>query len=204
VASDTRQPGALESGTRTLSTRDRLIRTTGRLLRRQGYAATGLNQVMAEADAPKGSMYFHFPGGKEELAAAAVDKFAEAITKSLRQGVSDSSSVDAITQFFDDYIAYIERTEFRDGCAVATVALDEAATHPLLRDSADRALRTWVDLLADVFVAEGRVRDDAHRLATLVIATIEGAIVMSKARHSTEPLASSRDALLPLLESPSS
>ena len=66
-------------------TRDRLIRSTSRLLRTQGYAATGLNQVMAEAEAPRGSMYFHFPGGKVELAGAAVDRFAERSTARMRK-----------------------------------------------------------------------------------------------------------------------
>jgi TetR/AcrR family transcriptional regulator, lmrAB and yxaGH operons repressor len=182
-------------------TRERLIRTTGRLLRKRGYAATGLNQIMAEAEAPKGSMYFHFPGGKEELAAAAVDKFAGAIAKQLRAGLERQATVaEAVTGFFDDYVAYMERTEFGDGCAVATVALDEAATHELLGAAADRAFRSWVDLLTDALVAEGHDHDSAHRVASLVIAAIEGAIVMSKGRHSTEPLSSARDALRPLLE----
>jgi TetR/AcrR family transcriptional regulator, lmrAB and yxaGH operons repressor len=185
-------------------TRERLIRTTGRLLRKRGYAATGLNQIMAEADAPKGSMYFHFPGGKEELAAEAVDKFAGAIAKQLRAGLEQRATVaEAVIGFFDDYIAYMERTEFGDGCAVATVALDEASTHELLGAAADRAFRSWVDLLADALVAEGHDHDSAHRVASLVIAAIEGAIVMSKGRHSTEPLSSARDALRPLLEPPS-
>ena len=113
-----------------------MISATGRLLRRQGYAATGLNQVMSEADAPKGSMYFHFPGGKEELAAAAVDRFAERITAKMTDLLARRSVADAIVGFFDSYIEYFERTEYRDGCVVATVALDEAGTHELLADAA--------------------------------------------------------------------
>jgi TetR/AcrR family transcriptional regulator, lmrAB and yxaGH operons repressor len=183
-------------------TRDRLVRTTARLLRQQGYAATGLNQVMTEADAPKGSMYFHFPGGKEELAAAAVDLFAERITANLTDRLARASASDAIVGFFDAYIDHIEATQFRDGCAVATVALDEAATHDLLAEAAGRALRTWVDLLADALMAEGRAPEQAHGLATLVIATIEGAIVMSKGGHTTEPLATCRDTLRGLLALP--
>ena len=180
-------------------TRERLVKTTGRLLRQQGYAATGLNQVMAEAEAPKGSMYFHFPGGKEELAAAAVDRFAELISRQLSAGIARGTAGDAITGFFDAYIEHMEHTDFRDGCAVATVALDEASTHPLLADAAGRAIRAWVGLLADALEAEGRSHDEAHTLATLVIAAIEGAIVMAKAERSTEPFAATRDALRELV-----
>jgi TetR/AcrR family transcriptional repressor of lmrAB and yxaGH operons len=181
-------------------TRERLVSTTSRLLRRQGYAATGLNQVMAEADAPKGSMYFHFPGGKEELAAAAVDRFADSVTRKLHEGLERAPTVaDAVSGFFDAYVTYMDRTEFRDGCAVATVALDEAATHELLGAAAARALTAWVDTVADALVAEGRSPEEAHGLATVVVATIEGTIVMSKGSRSTEPFVAARDTIRRLL-----
>jgi TetR/AcrR family transcriptional repressor of lmrAB and yxaGH operons len=199
VASDTRESSTPARPTRESGTRDRLISATGRLLRCQGYAATGLNQVMAEADAPKGSMYFHFPGGKEELAAAAVDRFANRLTAHMTDLLARRSVANAISGFFDSYIEHSERTEFRDGCVVATVALDEAGTHELLADAASKALHTWVDLLADALEAEGRSADDAHGLATLVIAALEGTIVMAKGQHSVEPFVSVRDTLRVIL-----
>lgn len=176
-------------------TRDRLISATGRLLRRQGYAATGLNEVMAEAGAPKGSMYFHFPGGKEELAAAAVDRFAERTTAKMTDLLARRPVAEAVAGFFDSYIEYFERTDFRDGCVVATVALDEASTHERLAEAANTALTTWVDLLTDALESEGRSRDDAHDLATLVIATLEGAIVMAKGKRSVEPFVAAKRTL---------
>lgn len=184
-------------------TRQRLVRTTGRLLRQQGYAATGLNQVIAVSDAPKGSLYFHFPGGKEELAAAAVEHFAGRITAALDKGLANAPTVgEAVTQFFDDYIDHVERTEFRDGCAVATVALDEAHTHPLLASAATDAFTTWTGRIAEALVAEGRAPDEAAGLATLVIATIEGALVMAKGQQSVEPLVRTRDTLRAVLAPP--
>jgi TetR/AcrR family transcriptional repressor of lmrAB and yxaGH operons len=184
-------------------TRHRLIRTTGRLLRTQGYAGTGLNQIVAEADAPKGSMYFHFPGGKAELAAAAVDRFATVITNRLRDGLERSATVsEAVTEFFDSYIEHLERTSFREGCAVATVALDASGQHEVLAESTSRALHEWVDTLAAALEAEGRDPAEAHGLATLVIATIEGTIVIGKGERSTEPLVVTRDALRAILDAP--
>jgi TetR/AcrR family transcriptional repressor of lmrAB and yxaGH operons len=170
-------------------TRDRLIRTTSRLLRKQGYGATGLNQVMAEAQAPKGSMYFHFPGGKEELAAAAVDYFAERATQRLESGLA----------VFDDYIEHLNRTDFSEGCAVATVALDAASAHEALAVATGRALRGWIDRFAEALEAEGRAPAEAHRLATLIIAAIEGTIVIGKGERSTEPLVAVQAVLRDLL-----
>lgn len=177
-------------------TRNRLIRSTSRLLRTQGYAATGLNQVMAEAQAPKGSMYFHFPGGKEELAAAAVDHFAERSTASLRRFLDDNDTVaDAVVAIFDSYVDHLGRTGYTEGCAVASVALDAAASHAVLAEATGRAVRTWTGTLAAALEAEGRSAEQAHALATLVIAAIEGTLVMAKAQQSTEPIATARDAL---------
>jgi TetR/AcrR family transcriptional regulator, lmrAB and yxaGH operons repressor len=169
-------------------TRDRLVRTTSRLLRKQGYGATGLNQVMAEAQAPKGSMYFHFPGGKEQLAAAAVDHFADRVMRRLDRGFEEADSVaEAVATFFHEYIEHFRRTDFAEGCAVATVALDAAAAHEALADATGRALRGWIDRFAEALEAEGRSPAEAHRLATLIVAVIEGTVVLGKGERSTEP-----------------
>lgn len=184
-------------------TRERLIKTTGRLLRQRGYAATGLNQVMAEADAPKGSMYFHFPGGKEQLAAAAVDRYADRVSAHTRQALDESGSVrEAVIRFMDEYIHRLERTAFSEGCAVATVAVEATGEPTELAEATGRALTTWVGDFAKALEAEGHGADDAHRLATLVIAMIEGSIVMAKGQRSIEPLVACRDAILPLLAPP--
>jgi TetR/AcrR family transcriptional repressor of lmrAB and yxaGH operons len=181
-------------------TRHRLIRTTSRLLRKQGYGATGLNQVMAEAQAPKGSMYFHFPGGKEELAAAAVDYFAERVTQRLENGLAAADTVgEAVATFFDEYIEHLDRTDFSEGCAVATVALDAASAHEALAAATGRALRGWIDRFADALEAEGRSPADAHRLATLIVAAIEGTIVIGKGERLTEPLVAVQAVLRDLL-----
>jgi TetR/AcrR family transcriptional repressor of lmrAB and yxaGH operons len=181
-------------------TRERLVRSTSRLLRRQGYAATGLNQVMAEADAPKGSMYFHFPGGKEQLAAAAVDQFAERATVRMRGYFEDHDTVrDAVVAMFDAYVTSLERTRYTEGCAVATVALDAAASHERLAEATARAFHQWTDLITGALVAEGRDEAEAHGLATLVIAAIEGTVVMAKGERSTEPVATTREVLRTVL-----
>jgi TetR/AcrR family transcriptional regulator, lmrAB and yxaGH operons repressor len=181
-------------------TRDRLVRTTSRLLRKQGYGATGLNQVMAEAQAPKGSMYFHFPGGKEQLAAAAVDHFADRVMRRLERGLEEANSVaEAVAIFFDEYIEHFRRTDFAEGCAVATVALDAAASHEALATASGRALRGWVDRFARALEAEGRPPAEAHGLATLIVAAIEGTVVLGKGERSIEPFVAVRAVLRDLL-----
>jgi TetR/AcrR family transcriptional repressor of lmrAB and yxaGH operons len=184
-------------------TRERLIKTTGRLLRQQGYAATGLNQVMAEAEAPKGSMYFHFPGGKEQLAAAAIDRYGDRVSAYTRRALAESASVrDAVARFMDEYVGRLERTSYGEGCAVGTVAMEHTGDHAELAEATCRALRMWVDDFAGALEAEGREPADAHRLATLVVAMIEGSVVLGKGQRSTEPLIACRDAILPLLAPP--
>jgi TetR/AcrR family transcriptional repressor of lmrAB and yxaGH operons len=181
-------------------TRERLVRATSRLLRTQGYGATGLNQVMAEADAPKGSMYFHFPGGKEELGAAAVDLFAARATARMRRYLAENDSVrDAVVAIFDAYIEHLDRTDYTEGCAVASVALDAAGAHELLADATGRALHEWTAVMTEALQAEGRSPEEAHGLATMILACIEGTVVMAKGERSTEPIAATRDALRTIL-----
>ena len=181
-------------------TRDRLIHTTSRLLRQQGYAATGLNQVMTEAGAPKGSMYFHFPGGKQELAAAAIDRFAERSAAKMAAGLEAADTVsEAVTTFFDSYLDHLEATDFLEGCPVATVSLEAAPEHRVLGEATGRALRSWTELLATALEDEGHPPERAHGLAVLILAALEGTVMMSKGLRSTEPIAAARDTVRSLL-----
>jgi TetR/AcrR family transcriptional regulator, lmrAB and yxaGH operons repressor len=155
---------------------------------------------MAEAQAPKGSMYFHFPGGKEELAAAAVDYFAERVMRRMETGLEEAATVgEAVTGFFDGYIEHFRRTDFAEGCAVATVVLDAASQHEALANATGRALRGWVDRFAEALEAEGRSPAEAHALATVIVAAIEGTVVLGKGERSTEPFIAVQAVLQDLL-----
>jgi TetR/AcrR family transcriptional regulator, lmrAB and yxaGH operons repressor len=185
-------------------TRDRLIRATSRLLRSQGYAGTGLNQVTATAKAPRGSMYFHFPGGKEQLAAAAIDRFGDRVSERLAERLASSASVrDAVVGYFDDLAEMLGRTKFQEGCAVGTVSLEAAPRHQTLGDATARALQAWTQLIADALESEGHPPAEAHGLATLVVAAMEGAIVLAKGQGSRAPATTIGATLASLLTPPS-
>jgi TetR/AcrR family transcriptional repressor of lmrAB and yxaGH operons len=183
--------------------RDRMIRTTGRLLRKQGYHGTGLNQIVAEADAPKGSMYFHFPGGKVQLAAEAIDAFSDRVLVALKRYVEEGGSqAEGMALYLAAVADRFEAGGYDDGCAVATVAAEAAPTEPLLAEATGRALRGWVDALTTGLESEGHKAEDAHRLASVGISIIEGAIVCARGMQSPEPLRDARLVVLDLLAPP--
>src|SRR5690242_14581980 len=97
-------------------TRDRVLRTAATLFRTQGYHATGLNQVLAEGGAPKGSLYFHFPGGKEQLAVESLQLSAGEFCDQLRH----AGSLDEALELLGEQLV---ASDFRAGCPIATVAL---------------------------------------------------------------------------------
>lgn len=169
--------------------RERMIRATGRLLRQHGFHATGLNQIVAESGAPKGSMYFHFPDGKVQLAAEAVEHFGNRVTEFLAQLLADNPTTgSAIAAYLDAVGGAMERSEFTQGCAIATVALEAAAQEPRLGDVCDDALRTWISMVAACLVDDGLSAAEAEARATLAVAAFEGAFVLTKARRSLDPL----------------
>ena len=104
-------------------TRRRMIVTTSKLLERQGFHGTGLNQILEESKAPKGSMYFHFPGGKNQLAAEAIAAAADHIDRALRTH-EGGSALEAIDGYLTRMAAWLESTEFSGGCPIATTALE--------------------------------------------------------------------------------
>ena len=184
-------------------TRERMIRSTARLIRRQGYYGTGLNDIVAEADAPKGSLYFHFPGGKVQLAAEALDLFGTNVERMLADGIVELGSASAAVAAYLDRVADgFDTRGTGNGCAIAVVAAEAAPSEPALAEATSRALRLWTDGLTRQLVSEGHTEAQAHALATTAIAAIEGAILLGRGTGSSAPVREVRDVVATLLAAP--
>ena len=111
--------------------RRRMVVTTAKLLQRQGYNGTGLNQIVAEAEAPKGSLYFHFPGGKEQLAAEAIAASAAYLDAGLR-ACERASALASLDLYVEEAAKLLERTDYAEGCPIATVILEVGTSSALI------------------------------------------------------------------------
>ena len=168
-------------------TRRRMIVTTSKLLERQGFHGTGLNQILDEANAPKGSMYFHFPGGKNQLAAEAIAAAADFIDRALRKH-EGGTALEAIDGYLAQMGRWLQSTDFSGGCPIATTALEVGATNPELGDACEAAFGRLITRVAGWLEADGFGADLARQRAALVYSAIEGALIFSKARRSIAPL----------------
>jgi TetR/AcrR family transcriptional repressor of lmrAB and yxaGH operons len=172
-----------------LSTRDQIIATTCDLLELQGYHATGLNQIINESGSPKGSLYYHFPGGKEELAVEAVTHVGQIVLKRIRENLAQlDDAAAAIHTFIRNIAIQVERSGFRSGGPITTIAMETASTSETLRQECERIYSTWQAAFADKLRLSGIERNRAERMAALIIAAIEGGVILCRTRQSREPL----------------
>jgi TetR/AcrR family transcriptional repressor of lmrAB and yxaGH operons len=158
-----------------------LLRTAAGLFQAQGFHATGLNQVVAEGRAPKGSLYFHFPGGKEQLAAESVAMAADEVRARLL-------AVDDLDAALELFATRLVASDFRDGCPVATVALDVAGESEPIRLACTEAYASWHEVLTDFLVRQGIGAARAGGLATTVLAAVEGALLLARLERDVTPL----------------
>jgi TetR/AcrR family transcriptional repressor of lmrAB and yxaGH operons len=170
-------------------TRARLIEATRDLIEAQGYHGTGLNQVLAVSGAPRGSLYHHFPGGKDELvgeALAGAGREIEGLVGTL--GVGVAGTVELVHGLLDALADRMEAADYTKGCPVATVALEVAGTHETLQRICADVYGAWERALADRLRADGRTAAEAEELAATLLALIEGALVLARAHRSRTPV----------------
>lgn len=166
-----------------------MLRTAAALFQTQGYHATGLNQVLADGGTPKGSLYFHFPGGKEQLAAEALDLAGDEMCRLIKDVLESAASPVAAVEAIVEHLATaMESSGFTVGCPIATVALDAAADSDAIRSACDRAYRSWLDAVAEHLARHGIRTDRAESLAVFLIASIEGALLLARTRRDVAPL----------------
>jgi AcrR family transcriptional regulator len=170
-------------------TRERIVDASAELFRAQGYAATGVKQIAAAAQAPFGSLYHFFPGGKEQLAAEAI-KASGAIYEQLIPEVFEPAPdpVTGVRDFFAGAAAHLRETDYADACPIATVALEVSSSSETMREACAEVFESWIAAGARRFEGAGAKPDQARELTVAVLAALEGAFVLARALRSTEPL----------------
>jgi TetR/AcrR family transcriptional repressor of lmrAB and yxaGH operons len=164
-----------------------MVRAAARLFQERGYAATSFHDVIARSGAPRGSIYHHFPGGKEQLAAEALQWYAGRMREKLAETTA-KDSVEAIEGFLRASREAMRRTGFRAGCPVAAVALDLSPDDERLHEVVQSAFRDWQRVLAKSLERDGLPTAPARQLASFVIATVEGALLLARVERSLTPI----------------
>jgi AcrR family transcriptional regulator len=179
--------------------RDRMIVSTALLIRERGARATSLDAVLAHSGAPRGSIYHHFPGGRDQLLREATAFSEEYVARRLEQAGNDGA-LDVIDALVDHYRESLLATDFRGGCPVVAVAVEspEEGTH--LRDAALAAFDRWRKTLGRSFQAAGIDANRADELGTLAIAALEGALILSRTYRDLAPLETAHRELRRLIQ----
>lgn len=182
-------------------TKARLAESMLELIQTGGYSGTGLNAVIEHAAAPKGSIYFHFPDGKEGLGVAAVDRAARQFETLIAEAaVSAGGPAEAARAAIEALAAIVSESDFRLGCPVSVVTLEMGAESERLRQACVAAFESWISPTAAFLEANGLASAEARSLATVVVSTIEGAVIVSRALRSTGPLAAAADVVADLID----
>ncbi|MQA07296.1 MAG: TetR family transcriptional regulator [Pseudonocardiaceae bacterium] len=185
--------------------RERVLRTAGALLRSQGYHGTGLNQVLTESRAPKGSLYFHFPGGKEQLATESIELTGAELRRLLERLLASANTPrEALHTVTEALAAELDSSDYRDGCPIATVALESCAGHDPVRKASEDVYRSWLNVVTDYLRDNGFDSERAKSRSVLIIAALEGALLLAKTQRDTAPLRTVADQLGDLIDEESS
>ncbi|WP_042354519.1 TetR/AcrR family transcriptional regulator [Bacillus rubiinfantis] len=171
------------------NSKDKLIKTASRLFQLQGYHATGLNQITKESGAPKGSLYYHFPGGKEQLALEAVQLTAKFVSDQIKCGLDSSPDpVKAIQGFVEDIAAQFQKYGGKGGVPIASIALETALISEPLRKACQTAYKNFQDAFTQKLLTAGYETNHAKELGIVINTMVEGAFLLSFTMGNSEPL----------------
>jgi AcrR family transcriptional regulator len=171
------------------TTKERIIDSSAELFRRQGYTATGVKQIVQAANAPFGSIYHFFPGGKEQLGAETIRSSGHLYLELFATIATQAPDVlSAVADFFAGAAQTLEETDYADACPIATVALEVASTSEPLREAAAEVFDSWISGTTAYFASAGIQRETARELAFVMLSLLEGAFIFCRAMRTVEPL----------------
>ena len=172
------------------------LAAAARLLRRQGYHGTALHDILAASGSPRGSLYFHFPGGKEEIGEAALTLAGEAVRQAIAHAAETSeSALVFVTRVARGMASDLEKSDYREGCPIATTALETSAQSEALGAATRGAFQKWEAEIKRGLERFGMTSDEAESTATTVLSLLEGALLLARTYRSLEPMHRAEQAL---------
>ncbi|KQU76543.1 hypothetical protein ASC75_02725 [Aminobacter sp. DSM 101952] len=182
-------------------TKDRMLQAATRLLQSRGYFGTGLNDVLAESGAPRGSLYFHFPGGKGQLALeatrAAVDEVTLATAKTIAEAETPGTALRAISERIADLMRI---TNYERSCPISPLIHDGVNDLPALLDLCREAFDTWMGLMEEMLLKSGLTSDRAKTLSLLAQTVFQGGSIVSRTHHDDRMLLDAIDEVARLID----
>jgi TetR/AcrR family transcriptional regulator, lmrAB and yxaGH operons repressor len=169
-------------------TREHMIETTAGLVHRRGFHGTSLNEILTESGAPRGSLYYHFPEGKEQLVLETTRRGVATVTQLLKESLTSSSEpADGVRAFVDAAAHVLHDSGYVFGCPVAPIVLDSPESSALV-EVCQEALEEWQQVLVEGLGSAGIERGRTESLATTIVCALEGGLILARARRDTAPL----------------
>ena len=183
--------------------RDALIWAAAKLFRRQGYSGTGLRDILAASGAARGSLYHYFPGGKEEIGAAAVTAAGGLVTETFAELAKQAHSpADFLRRYTGLLVRWLEASNFRDGCPITTTLLETTPASRPITAAGQAVFADWLAVMAAMLARHHWPLARIPATATAIIAGLEGALMLARVQGSAQPIHDTAQALCALLETP--
>lgn len=166
-------------------TKEKILKQAAELFNQQGYASSSISEIMRVTGLQKGGIYNHFKS-KEELALEAFDYAIACVSQRYRDVLrSKCHAVECLQALLDVFSGYVDNPPIAGGCPLLNTAIESDDAHPALRERAQQAMNSWRNIFCQILEkgiekAEIRPDVDADEAATILISSIEGAVMMSK------------------------
>ncbi|MBL4790020.1 MAG: TetR/AcrR family transcriptional regulator [Kordiimonadaceae bacterium] len=166
-----------------------LVLAAATLFRKQGYAATGTAEILSLSGAPRGSLYHYFPGGKEEIAAAAVVAAGKTLSITFNKVIAETDSAAEFVLAYGDMLAgWMKQSDFRDGNPITTIILETVPQSEKITLEAERTLRICCDHIAALLTRENWQEDRIAATAELILSAFDGALVVARVKQNADPI----------------
>jgi len=171
------------------NSRDKLLNAASMLFRKQGYNATSLSQITEVSESPRGSVYYYFPGGKEQLAKEAIKETGDRIKNFIKETLSlyESPAI-GINEYIKKIAKQLEKTDERTTISLVAMSSEVWSTNETLRQICEEVYYDWEQVYVQRLIDSGYEKEEATRLSTAIQSIIEGAYTLSLTKKSTEPL----------------
>ena len=170
------------------ATRDRILEAAAELYRRQGMPATGIKQISAAAEVPYGSIYHHFPGGKEAIGVEVIRREGLRYGAFVGAQLETTDPLTGIPTLFENAGKLLESQDYSEACSIETIALEVASTNERLRLESAEVFESWLTGLATWFGQLEITEPERRRLALITLTALEGAFVLCRTLRSIEPI----------------